>query len=191
MYLAGGMLELDVVHNVLATVDMVSAYDTVARTWTLLPAAASLLPAPRDHAGAAVVGDTFYVLGGRAYSQANVSDTVFALDLYDMASGWRVRDAKMPTARGGLSVGIVGDKVYTFGGEGNPAADSNGVFNNTEAYDTVRDSWEKLTPMEAPRHGTYAVGVGGRVYIPGGGTAESGAPVATFDFFEPFEFGEQ
>lgn len=184
IYLAGGQLLLDVFHNVLSTVDTVSAYDTATGSWTLLPAAARSLPAPRDHAGAAVVGDTFYVLGGRAFSQANVSNAVFALDLCNMERGWRTREATMPTARGGVSTGVVGDKVYIFGGEGNAADGSKGLFNQTEAYDTVMDSWERLMPMEVPRHGTSAVGVRERIYIPGGGILQSGAPVATFDSFQ-------
>ncbi len=184
VYLAGGLLLLDLVNNVLATVDTVSAYDTVAGTWTTLPAAASRLPGPRDHAGAALVGHKFYVLGGREFGQANVRDTVFALDLHDLGCGWRTSEAKMPTARGGLAAAVVGRKVYTFGGEGNPAAGSKGVFNETEAYDTVTDSWERLVPMAVPRHASSAVGVGRRIYLPGGASAQSASPMDTFDFFE-------
>jgi N-acetylneuraminic acid mutarotase len=186
VYLAGGLRSLNPVQGGLQeTVDMVTAYDTVERQWTVLPPAADHLPAPRDHAGAAVVEDTFYVLGGREQGQANVRDTVFALDLWDLRRGWRTSAFKMPTPRGGIAAGVVGGKVYTFGGEGNPEPGSQGMFNQTEVYDTVRDSWERLAPMRVPKHGTSAVGLGGKIFIPGGGVAEGGAPVDTFDVFEP------
>src|SRR2546423_11940847 len=175
VYLAGGLRSLHPVPGGLQeTVDTVTAYDTVEGQWTVLPAAARHLPEPRDHAGAAVVGDTFYVLGGREQGQANVRDTVFELDLWDLGRGWRTSASKMPTPRGGIAAAVVGGKVYTFGGEGNPEPGSQGVFNQTEVYDAVRDSWEKLTPMPVPRHGTSAVGLGGKIFIPGGGVAEGG-----------------
>jgi N-acetylneuraminic acid mutarotase len=125
-----------------------------------------------------------YVLGGRDHGQGNVRDTVFALDLCDLKAGWKTRAARMPTARGGVAAGIVGTKVFTFGGEGDNSVDS-GVFNEVEAYDTVADKWETAGTMEIPRHGTYAVGIEGKVYIPGGGTVQGGGPVANFDVFVP------
>ena len=78
---------------------------------------------------------------------------------------------------------MIGNKVYTFGGEGNKAAES-GVFDKVEAYDARRDSWESVGTMKLPRHGTYAVGDGRKVYIPGGGVVQSAGLVADFDVFE-------
>lgn len=178
IYLSGGLSELGAVQG---TLDTVSSYDTDSGNWTSLPS----LPAPRDHAGGALIDDTYFVLGGRAFGQFNTSDVVFALDLCDVGSGWIMRSGKMPTPRGGVAAGTIGDKVYVFGGEGNPAEGSEGVFNQTEVYDVETDSWEKLEPMVVPRHGTSAVGVDGVVYIPGGGVKVSGAPVDVFNAFKP------
>jgi N-acetylneuraminic acid mutarotase len=142
------------------------------------------LPEARDHAGAAVVGSKMYVLGGRKDGQANKKDTVFVLDLCDLEKGWKTHGAKMPTARGGVATGVVGRKVYVFGGEGDTSVES-GVFDEVEAYDAGKDTWESVGKMPMPRHGTYAVGVGKKVYIPGGGVLQGGAPIADFDVFEP------
>jgi hypothetical protein len=49
----------------------------------------------------------------------------------------------------------------------------------------VNDTWEDVGKMRLPRHGTYAVGVGEGVYVPGGGVQQSGGPVADFDVFLP------
>jgi hypothetical protein len=100
--LAGGMELLRTAEPFTqATVNTVIAFDTISRTWLTLPEAARRMPARRDHAGFAVVGHTFYVLGGRDKGQRNVRDTVFALDLDNMASGWIIKDGRLPIPRGG------------------------------------------------------------------------------------------
>ncbi|KAF2187082.1 galactose oxidase [Zopfia rhizophila CBS 207.26] len=185
IFLAGGMRTLVLRQDWLQdTVDTVSVYDTTNGKWIAVPDAAKKMPEGRDHAGGAVIGDKMYVLGGRNRGQLNVRDTVFILNLCNLQAGWTTSKAKLPTPRGGLAAGVIGKKVYTFGGEGNLEVES-GVFNQTEVYDTVTDSWERLGPMKVPRHGTSAVGVENKVYIPGGGVLIGGGPVATFDAFVP------
>ncbi|KAH7063773.1 hypothetical protein BKA63DRAFT_526119 [Paraphoma chrysanthemicola] len=185
IYLAGGVTALELYGNqTQATISTVSAFDTVARKWLDVPEPAKLMPAGRDHAGAAVVNQKMYVLGGRERGQGNVKDTVFVLDLCDLEKGWRTSAARMPTARGGVAAGVVGKKIYTFGGEGNRAVES-GVFAEVEAYDTVKEKWYGVGSMRVPRHGTYAVGVKGKVYVPGGGIVQGGGPVSDFDVFVP------
>lgn len=187
VYLAGGLRLLDLlpVAGAQDTAADVTAFDTASGAWVAdLPAAARELPAPRDHAVGAVVGGTFYVLGGRERGQTNVKDTVFALDLEDLDAGWRTSAGRMPTARGGLSAGTVGSRVYTFGGEGNEAL-SSGVFNETEVFDTTTETWTSLAPMRLPRHGTSAVAVDERIYVPGGGVVQGAAPVNVTDVYIP------
>lgn len=161
------------------TVDTASSYDIVSDRWERLPS----LPQARDHVGGAVVGTTFYVLGGRDRGQANVRDTVYALDLHSRR--WSER-APMPTARGGIAAAAVGTTIYTFGGEGkHDGTGPNDIFAETEAYDTVHDRWQRLAPMPVPRHGTAAVAVGGTIHIPGGGVAGGGSPVDVNDAYRP------
>lgn len=187
IYVAGGLRLLDLlpVTGVQDTVANVTAFDTASGTWVSdLPAVAQQLPEARDHAVGAVVGSTFYVIGGRDRGQTNVKNTVFALDLEDLEAGWRTSGARMPTARGGLSAGTVGTQVFTFGGEGNQAV-STGVFNETEVFDAATETWTRLAPMRLARHGTEAVAVDGRVYVPGGGTVQGATPVDVLDVYIP------
>jgi N-acetylneuraminic acid mutarotase len=186
IYLAGGMRTLQLEGERLQdTVDTVSIYDTRRERWITVPEGARKIPGGRDHAGAGVVGDKFYVLGGRDHGQNNVKDTVFILDLRNVQRGWVTSSARMPTPRGGVAAGVVGKHIYTFGGEGNQELES-GVFDSTEVYNTATDSWERLAPMKVARHGTYAVGVGSNVYVPGGGLIQGGGDaVAYFDVFRP------
>lgn len=188
IFLAGGLRVLDLlpVTGTQDTVANVTAFDTATNTWLSadLPVAAQQLPEGRDHAVSAVVGSTFYVLGGRNRGQTNVADTVFALDLEDLEAGWRTSTGRMPTARGGLAAGTVGSLVYTFGGEGNQEVEG-GVFNETEVFDTVTETWASLLPMAVPRHGTSAVAVGEKIYVPGGGIVQGATPVNYTDVFVP------
>ncbi|KAK4118693.1 galactose oxidase [Parathielavia appendiculata] len=169
----------------LESVDVVSAFDTKRRVWVLVGGRAGKIPGRRDHAGCVVVDGVMYVLGGRDTGQVNVRGEVFALDLRRVGKGWVTKRGRMPTARGGVCAAVVGGKVFVLGGEGNPAEGSDGVFDQVEAYDTWKDSWERLGRMKVPRHGTSAVAVQGGVYIPGGGIRIGGAPVDTFDVFYP------
>lgn len=183
--LAGGMTDLELSGNTSQnSVAVVSVFDTKSREWLDVSRKEKYMSEGRDHAGAAVVDGKMYVLGGRDRGQENVKDTVFVLDLCDFDAGWRVSEKRMPTPRGGVAAGVVGKKVYVFGGEGNSDAES-GVFDQVEAYDTEANRWDSAGTMKVARHGTYAVGVGRRVYVPGGGVRQSGAPVANFDVFEP------
>jgi len=183
--LVGGMTDLELSGNRSQnTVAVVSVFDTESGKWEVVSEEAKFLPEARDHVAAAVVEGKMYVLGGREQRQENVKDTVFVLDLDSFEAGWSVSGARMPTPRGGVAAGVVGKQVYVLGGEGNADAET-GVFGEVEAYDTRNDRWTSAGDMRIPRHGTYAVGVGKRVYVPGGGMRQSGAPVSDFDVFEP------
>ena len=91
--------------------------------------------------------------------------------------------AQMPTARGSLACAALGTVIYCFGGEGD-ASNADEIFGQVEAYDTVTDTWSSLPPMEVPRHGTGAVALDGRIWIPGGGVKTAMAPVGIVDSFE-------
>ncbi|EER38446.1 kelch repeat protein [Histoplasma capsulatum var. duboisii H88] len=182
IYLAGGIQSARE-----EALDIVSAYDTVRGQWVSLPPRARRMPAPRDHAGGVTVGRKLYVVGGR--DGGVLKDTVFVLDLDNLRSGWIEEDGaavRMPTARAGLAVVVLGEKIYTFGGEG-----GEGVFNQTEVFDVDKQVWEGLGAMAKPRHGISAVGRrgwngdGDVIYIPGGNVAEGGHATSYFDAFYP------
>ncbi|WYZ34058.1 hypothetical protein EsH8_I_000334 [Colletotrichum jinshuiense] len=187
IYLAGGMRTLEPTGEAgeQDTVDFVSAFDTESLAWVSLPSAAAVLPEGRDHAGAAVIDNKFYVVGGRRRGQRNVKDTVFVLDLENLEDGWTLSGSRMPTPRGGVMTGAVNGKIYVFGGEGNLAEESNGIFNETEVFNTKTETWRRLAPMSVPRHGGSATTIGNGIYLPGGGLREGGSPVDVLDVYRP------
>ena len=180
IYLAGGLLSLNLITGAQPTLATVTSYNVKTQEWTTLPS----LPEGRDHVGGVVIGDIFYVVGGRVNGVPNVRNTVFAMDVTSPDMAW-VEKATMPTARGGLSTAALGSRIYTFGGEGSTAVVPNGVYDNVEVYDTVYDTWETLPPMPFPRHGTNAVAVGSQLHIPGGGNVTAAGPQARNDFYQP------
>lgn len=152
--------------------EVVSAYDPAADAWDEERAA---LPMPLDHATGQVVGGDFYVIGGRSNGIVAVSAEVFRAD----GASWATR-APLPTARGGIASGVIGDRIVVVGGEGNTDADT-GVFPQTEIYDPAADAWDSLADMPTPRHGMAAAGLDGTLYVPGGADHQAFAAVATHE----------
>jgi len=173
IYLAGGMTVLQIGNQ--NSVTTVNGFNTTSGKWQTLPAAAANIPEGRQHGAGAVIGDVFYITGGRTVSQTAVRGDVFMLNLTNQSTGWQNGSSKMPVPRGGISGAVIGTQIVTFGGEGNPNSAS-GVFNQTESFDVATQQWAELTPMAVPRHGTSAVAVGGKIYIPGGGLQQDGKP---------------
>ncbi len=180
IYVAGGLIDLNLITAAQPTVATVTSYNTKTQEWMTLPS----LPEGRDHVGGVVIGNIFYVVGGRVDGFQNVRNTVFAMDVTSQNKTW-IEKARMPTARGGLSMSAIGHRIYTFGGEGETTVVPNGVYDNVEVYDSIEDSWEVLERMPYPRHGTNAATIGCRIYIPGGGNHSSAGAQDRNDYYHP------
>jgi N-acetylneuraminic acid mutarotase len=152
------------------TVRDFAAYDTATNTWETLDP----IPAPgRNHAVGAAVNGIFYIIGGR--TNGPMDGLQNRVDAYDPVTRQWTQKANMPVARGGCMGGVVGGQIVIVGGEGNARdINPNGVFPDTDVYDPVADMWRVMAPMRTPRHGTGAAGVGNKLYVPGGATAQGG-----------------
>ena len=75
----------------------------------------------------------------------------------------------MPTARSGMAVSVLDEKIFVFGGER-----LGGTFSQVEAYDPAIDTWAELIPMPMSVHGTGAATIGGNIYVPAGATLNGG-----------------
>jgi N-acetylneuraminic acid mutarotase len=159
IYVAGGL------HAGVA-VPWFDVFDPATGRWAALPD----MPRSRDHFQGAVVGDRFYAIGGR---RTSIDATVTANDAFDFTTGrWVTGLARLPTARGGFAVAVLGKEVLVIGGEGGGR-----VFDTVESYDTVHDSWTTRASMPTARHGVQAAVCGTDVRVVGGGMAQgAGAP---------------
>ena len=90
----------------------------------------------------------------------------------------------MPTSRAGGAAAVLDDRIYVFGGEGNPIS-ATGVFDDAESYDAATDSWSIHAPMPTPRHGSGAAALMGRIYVLGGANRDGFSAVDTVQAFTP------
>ena len=153
-----------------------AVYDPVFDQWTTLPD----MPTGRNHLAAGVVDGRFYAIGGRSGGIEGVTPVV---EEYDPATGLWATKTPMPTARGGVASVALGQYIVVFGGEGNPL-DTDGVFEEVEAYDSIVDDWISLPPMPTPRHGIGAALLGQSVYIPGGASNQGLGVTAVHESFD-------
>jgi N-acetylneuraminic acid mutarotase len=159
-----------------------ASYDIASNTWTSHQVR---LPEGRDHAGGGLVDGVLYVIGGRLGTPTATRGTTLALNFTADSPKW-VEKAPITTKRGGFPSVVVGKKIFTFGGEGNSAPGSKGVFPEVEVYDTTTDKWTSLPTLKTPRHGFQGAVIEKTIYLPGGGTAGGPlGPVATNEAFVP------
>jgi hypothetical protein len=132
------------------------------------------MPTARAWAGACVIGNILYVVGG----QLPDSGVSAAVEAYDPAADTWSSKTPMPTARGLLQVAVVNGVLYAVGGFGNGSA-----LNALEAYDPSTDTWTQMPPMPTARWNP-AVGVAnGTLYVAGG--TDGNANLATNEGFTP------
>ncbi|MEM7229126.1 MAG: hypothetical protein AAF432_09965 [Planctomycetota bacterium] len=139
----------------------VEAYDTDERTWRALPN----MPSARSSHDTAVVDSTLYAVGGWTLNADGESrswaDTMIALDLNDLESGWRTYD--MPFKRRALASVAINDMIMVIGGI---TADGD-ISQRVDLFDTDRKMWTSGPEFPSAAFGVAAEVVGDRVVASG------------------------
>ncbi|HJU57906.1 MAG TPA: kelch repeat-containing protein, partial [Actinomycetota bacterium] len=129
IYYAGGLHAGVAVSNF-------DVYDPTTNSWSSLPN----MPRVREHFHAAVVNGKLWATGGRNVA---VNSTISQTDAFNFTTGqWETGFAPIPTQRGGFGVGVAGNEVIVFGGEGGGISKP-----AVEAYNTSTNTWRQLAPM--------------------------------------------
>jgi N-acetylneuraminic acid mutarotase len=120
IYVVGGFSEPSL-GNLLnfAISAVVEVYDPTTDTWSTKAS----LPIGLHHAGAAVVDDKLYVIGGFTKAMLPVWHPLGTVYAYDPSKDSWAELAPLPTARGALAVAELGGKLYAisgYNGEKNP-----------------------------------------------------------------------
>ncbi|HVR46597.1 MAG TPA: kelch repeat-containing protein [Candidatus Binatia bacterium] len=140
-------------------------YDPVSNSYsTRAP-----LPVGRDHMGLVALDGRLYAVGGRIDTPAHNTSYV---DVYDPESGAWTSGAPLPAARSGMAVATYRGKIFAMGGE---QAGMSAAFNSNFSYDPSAGAWsiDQLILPEG-RHGTGAVVVADKLFVPAGAPVPGG-----------------
>ena len=137
------------------TVAAVEVYDPSQDRWVNGPS----LPVAVNHAMAASVGGTVYVMGGYT-SSGPPSNQAFALQ----GDGWEPLPP-MPEARAAGGAAAAAGKIYVAGGVG-----PSGLAGSTLVLDPATGTWSTVPGLLSPREHLGVASFGDRVYVVGGRT---------------------
>lgn len=151
---------------------------TSSGAWTTLASS----QVPRTEPGAAVVGNSIYVVGGMLWDGA----TTNLVERYDIRSGRWEWAPPLPIAVNHPAVASFGGKVYAFGGYTSNA----GFFGLTGETDALQrldprtGKWTVLPPSGFARAAATLVPAAGRLYAIGG-AHESATPLSLVQSYDP------
>jgi len=91
-----------------------------------------------------------------------------------------VKKGDMPTGRSILSTGVVGGKIYVFGG-----VDQERTLTTVEEYDPVTGEWIKKADMPNIRYSLSVSEVNGKIYVIGGWRSEDDLNLSMVEEYNP------
>jgi DNA-binding CsgD family transcriptional regulator len=118
------------------------------------------LPAPREFASAATVGDQVFLIGGVVNTLATGDVLVYDLK----SNAWTAAAGSKPTAVGIASAASIGTRVYVSGG----MLSNDTPTNRFEVLDTETGAWTALAALPLPLAGHASAALGDRIYVMGG-----------------------
>jgi subtilisin family serine protease/N-acetylneuraminic acid mutarotase len=126
----------------------------------------------RMGAGAAVLGQSIYLIGGQA--EFTDPDTVewrtATVEIYTPGKGWR-EGPPLSGLRHSLAAAAAGGRIYAVGGYGqyeDHGYTYDGTVSLVEVLDPAAGRWKKRAPLPRPLQALAAAGIGDRVYVTGG-----------------------
>jgi len=127
IYVIGGRVGSSVI-TTSSNTNVVEVYDPTTDLWG---AAGLRMPTPRSGIGWATYKGKIYVAGGQMYDE-RVFAVIRAVEAYDPATNsWSILPT-MPTARHGVNVAVIGNRLYVIGGH-IQAAGTGGEAANSDA----------------------------------------------------------
>ncbi len=164
--------------------DHIPVFDPVSERWSRGPAVPE--DRRRGAAGAVVVGDDLFVVGGIV--DGHRGGYVPWLDRVNLRTGEWTRLTDAPRARDHFQAALLDGKIYAAGGRTSSQATGQ-VFELTVApvdvFDLASGTWSTLAePLPTPRAGNATVAAGGLVLVVGG---ESGTQARAHDEVEAWD----
>lgn len=166
LVLGGSVLDVDSAGPPRLYADLLR-FDPARQTWSY----AGELPGPRAGAGAVLLGEMLYLVGG--WDGAAPADGVFALPVHWLGAGAVPADAWQPVAT--LPEGLVFMGVAVLDGELVVAGGYNGRREVAQvlALDHASRQWRRLPDLSIPRSGHHVVHDGVSLLAVGGGWTQA------------------
>ena len=167
IYLFGG-------RNGATTYNTICVFDVETETVTKL---ATKLPKDAYGIGSAIVGNKIYLFGGlNTPSSATFLKTICIFDVETETIS--TLSTTLPTGNYMMGTGLIGNKIYLFGGSSN--ADT---YNTIHVFDSETETISTLSITLPKAQGGIATGVvGNRVYLFGGSYEKTTIVVFSIDF---------
>jgi hypothetical protein len=154
IYVIGGM-------DTIGVSDKLEEYDPATDIWTTK---APMLT-PRENLIAGALNGKIYVIGGLEQPIPGGGwSVVNKMEEYDPTTNTWTTKTPMPTARSGLGVGVLNEKIYAIGGWELYSV----VSNKVEEYNPVTEIWTTKTPMPTARGGLGMGVLNEKIYAVGG-----------------------
>jgi RNA polymerase sigma factor (sigma-70 family) len=131
------------------------------------------MPTARSNLSTSVVDGMIYAFGGSVGTPKN-GHSIASVVAYDPAADNWVDKADMLSARAAFSTSVVDGVIYAIGGmvDGDPF--TNFPLTTVEAYDPVKNAWEKKADMPTARYYLSTSVVDGMIYAIGGYRGDGG-----------------
>jgi N-acetylneuraminic acid mutarotase len=143
------------------------------------------LPEPRGHAGAAVLGDRIFAIGGQFHHDEGRRDVDF-VHVYDPGQDRWSAAAPLPTPRSHFdtATAVFGGRIAVFGGRSEwprpfwarPPPLSDSALREVTLYDPERDAWSERPRLPMGLVSPTVAVVGDRVVLVGGSVHLAGFP---------------
>ena len=139
------------------------------------------MPTARGYLSTDVVNGKIYAIGGaNIANDTNDCDALSTVEEYDpVTDTWRKR-ADMPTARWGLSVSAVGDRIFAIAGGHRMTP-----FKTVEEYNPATDTWRKRADMPTAKGLHSSSVVNGKIYVIGGSESWADMFLQTVEEYDP------
>lgn len=163
------------------------AYDLAANTWT--QAGGPALTPHRSLLASAVVGETWYLIGGFGDAGLAAAQPAGPVQPTSRTSAWKpgtdpgFRDlAPIPTPRAAASAVAANGRIWVIGGVGRDGALTGAV----EVYDPATDTWSLRPPLQRPRALPACGLLNGKIVVAGGLLGADPAQHAPVDDVEAY-----
>jgi N-acetylneuraminic acid mutarotase len=149
-------------------------YDPATDSWTTKASMARL----RTAAAGVVINGLFYVVGGWV-PDGGVGAYLNEVEVYDPGTDTWYDVPGMSAPRGFLGAAVVSNKIYAVGGRTYA-----GVLATNQVY-TPGDVWVTKQPLTTARAGAVAGVIGSQLYVVGGISTNTLAPLTTNESYTP------